>query len=414
MLTLIQNQKSASLRIIMYSHDTLGMGHFRRNLIIARSLVQSGLADNILLINSLGSSSSLVVMPHKVGCLTLPRLLKKSNELYSPRTLNMSLEELLALRSAIILATVKSFNPDLFIVDNVARGVGYELDDTLHYLDQNHHSRCVLGLRDIVDDALTVHTQWHLRKSIETMRDYYDQIWVYGDISFFDTIQEYNLPEDIALKLRFTGYFNRRQTDDSFPAQEQFNAQREALNRVSEKLVLCMAGGGQDGAFLTRTFSRVTLPPDYHAIILIGPDMPAIDKNYLQSRLCNKPNWKLVEFHHDPVELLQRASAVISMGGYNSISEILSFGIPSLIVPRVTPRKEQQIRASRLKEMKLIELCYPDQLTPEVIDTWLQNIDQDRPIVGSLPDFNGATRLPELAAELCRNNQGTVLKDTFN
>lgn len=114
------------------------------------------------------------------------------------------------------------------------------------------------------------------------------------------------------------------------------------------------------------------------------------------------------------MELLRHASAVISMGGYNSISEILSFGVPSLIVPRVTPRKEQQIRARRLKEMKLIELCYPNKLTPEVIETWLQHIDQNKPTVGLLPDFNGTTRLPELAAELCHKNQVAILSNTYN
>ena len=41
------------------------------------------------------------------------------------------------------------------------------------------------------------------------------------------------------------------------------------------------------------------------------------------------------------------ADCVVSMGGYNTMCEIVSARRPSLILPRSTPRQEQAIRARR-------------------------------------------------------------------
>ncbi|MDP9382368.1 MAG: hypothetical protein M3Q29_19970 [Chloroflexota bacterium] len=53
------------------------------------------------------------------------------------------------------------------------------------------------------------------------------------------------------------------------------------------------------------------------------------------------------------------------MGGYNSICEILSLGRPSIVVPRVAPRKEQLIRAEALHNRGLLQMIHPDDLSPE-------------------------------------------------
>jgi predicted glycosyltransferase len=54
-------------------------------------------------------------------------------------------------------------------------------------------------------------------------------------------------------------------------------------------------------------------------------------------------------------QLIGAADLVISMGGYNTLCEILSQHTPALIIPRETPRKEQLIRAEKLGEQGLID-----------------------------------------------------------
>ena len=47
------------------------------------------------------------------------------------------------------------------------------------------------------------------------------------------------------------------------------------------------------------------------------------------------------------------------MGGYNTFCEILSFDKPAVLVPRLEPRMEQFIRASRAQELGLVRMFNP-------------------------------------------------------
>jgi predicted glycosyltransferase len=56
---------------------------------------------------------------------------------------------------------------------------------------------------------------------------------------------------------------------------------------------------------------------------------------------------------------MQRALAVIAMGGYNTFCEILSLDKRALIVPRTVPRAEQYMRARRADELGLVSMLMP-------------------------------------------------------
>jgi predicted glycosyltransferase len=59
------------------------------------------------------------------------------------------------------------------------------------------------------------------------------------------------------------------------------------------------------------------------------------------------------------------ANIVVSMGGYNTLCEILSQGTLSLVIPRETPRKEQLIRARAFNQHKLVEYIPWRDFAPE-------------------------------------------------
>jgi predicted glycosyltransferase len=52
-----------------------------------------------------------------------------------------------------------------------------------------------------------------------------------------------------------------------------------------------------------------------------------------------------MKFNRKMENAIAAADCVVSMGGYNTMCEIISARRPSLIVPRSTPREEQHIRA---------------------------------------------------------------------
>ncbi len=385
-------------RIALYSHDTMGLGHLRRNLAIARALTQSSLRANVLLIAGV-NTATVFKMPQGVDCLTLPALYKESDGRYRPRSLNLSLDELSSVRAKTICGALEAYEPDVFVVDNVPRGVNRELDQALDYLRARGDTRCVLGLRDVLDEPAIVQREWQRRANEQCIRDYYSAVWVYGDRSVYDTIREYDLSSPIAHKIRYTGYLDRYVRSEQ-PTDGTRPDPLKALDLPPGKLVLCMAGGGQDGELVAEMFCEATLPPETNALLLTGPFLPSAIKQRLQRRLAANPRLRVLDFHPEPSLLLSRAERVIAMGGYNTVSEILSFEKRALIVPRVKPRLEQLIRAKRLEERGLLDVCHPDALTPKVITDWLAEDIASPPPVRKHIDFDGLLRLPSLIEEL--------------
>src|SRR5439155_18283327 len=70
-------------------------------------------------------------------------------------------------------------------------------------------------------------------------------------------------------------------------------------------------------------------------------------------------------------DLLRQADRIVAMGGYNKVCELLSFEKQALIVPRVDPRREQLIRAERMRDLGLLDVLHPDRLSPDALTEWL-------------------------------------------
>ncbi len=186
-----------SPRIALYSHDTQGLGHIRRNLMVARALCRRGKIPIILLLSGLREASAFA-MPPGVDCLTLPALGKGIDGNYFPRSLGVPMADLIKVRSTSISAALQSFAPDVLIVDKVPLGAFDELRPGLRWLHRRGRTRVVLGLREILDDPETVRREWTIGDYDSTIREFYDRVWVYGDQKVYDAVREYRFAPDIA------------------------------------------------------------------------------------------------------------------------------------------------------------------------------------------------------------------------
>ncbi|MGG6240273.1 glycosyltransferase family protein [Nodosilinea sp. AN01ver1] len=397
-----QPQRGRS-RIVLYSHDTMGLGHKRRNLLIAQALGRAGLDVDILLISGMGEANA---MPAAVGIdtLTLPALAKLADGQYRSRRLNLELQEIVRLRSQLILATIKNFRPDVLIVDNVPRGAVRELDATLEYIRRHLPTRCVLGLRDVLDTPATVRRDWHRAENMAAIRRYYDTVWIYGDPAIYDLRREYRFPADIAAKMRPLGYLDPRTRPTSAAARDQIQQLRlpsvgAACPMENRDLVLCQVGGGQDGSALAAAFAQATFPSAAVGVLLTGPFMPAEAQQRLRALVEANPQVLLVEYLAEPTLLLEQASRVVAMGGYNTTCEILAYQKPALVVPRISPRQEQWLRADRLRRQSLIDMLHPSHLSPQALTHWLHQPRPIRPAGGASVNLNG---LDNLAVDLKR------------
>src|SRR5437899_3428450 len=211
---------SRKTRIALYSPGIVGLGHLRRNLLIAQVLAESELRSVNLMVTEAREASAFVnCMPAGVDCLTLPGLSKGVDGVCKPRYLDLPLKEVIVLRARTIRAALKEFEPDLLIVDNLPRGAYRELDPALKQLKAAGQTRCVLGLRDVLDEAWSVHRDWFRWRFDEAIEEYYSAIWVYGDPSVYNMIDEYRFPLNIASKIRFVGYLDQRKRM-SFPNRQ--------------------------------------------------------------------------------------------------------------------------------------------------------------------------------------------------
>lgn len=146
-----------------------------------------------------------------------------------------------------------------------------------------------------------------------------------------------------------------------------------ALPNVNSLYILCTVGGGQDGFRLAEAFAHAEFPAGVAGILITGTMMPSAEYTLLQSLASRRHNLHIIRFVANPLLLLQKAHSVIAMGGYNTTMEILSLHKRALIIPRISPRQEQWIRASRLAQLNVVSCIHPEKLTPQLLSAWLSS-----------------------------------------
>lgn len=380
------------LRVALYGHDTQGLGHLRRNLCLADVLGGVSTAPNVLICAGVVEARAFA-LPAGTDLVTLPALHKDEEGRYGPRSLGGSTDALLDLRAQILLAALTAFKPDVLVVDKVALGVMGELEPALAALRTSGTCRIVLGLRDILDAPVIARHEWEKSGTTEAIRSYYDAIWVYGDQRVADPIVEYGLPADIAAMVSFTGYLSAGRA----PAAAPDATTRRIL--AAGPYALCLVGGGQDGAPLAKAFLRAPLSEGVRGIVLMGPFMSVAQRAELATIAATLPGREVRTFIPEPSWLIRGATAVAAMAGYNTACELLEAKVPAVLVPRVRPRREQQVRAERFAALGLAECLMPDALTPAALGAAMARA-MDRPASAVGIDLDGVTRLPDLLDDL--------------
>ncbi len=338
-------------RILMYSHDTFGLGHLRRCRTIAHALVQeySGL---MVLIVSGSQIAGAFDYRARVDFVKIPSVIKLRNGEYSSLAEHIDVADTIKMRRSIIRHTAETFAPDIFIVDKEPMGLRGEIEETLADLKAKG-TTLVLGLREVMDAPRLLDAEWKRNDVMGKIDRTYDHIWVYGPPDFYDPLTGLDVPQSVRDRMEFVGFLQRRS------AQEKLSEQR----RDSDYLLVTTGGGG-DGADLIEDVLNAYLHDpslDQKALVVLGPYMPSEQRAEFLRKGQSIPQVEVIEFDTRMEELIAGSIGVVAMGGYNTYCEILSFDKPALIVPRTTPREEQLLRATRAAELGMIEMLLPEE-----------------------------------------------------
>ncbi len=390
--------RSQRPRIDLYSHDTMGLGHMRRNILIAQSLAESRLRANVLLVSG-AREIGRFELPTGIDCLVLPSYRKSAAGRYESRHLDMRTKELVRLREHTINASVTAFDPDVMVVDNVPRGALNELDDTLSGINAKGRTRLVLGLRDVLDAPEATRAEWHRRNNLSTVQWHYDEVWVYGDPRVYNLCESYAFGEAFDTKVRFTGYLDARKRANP-RASDIVPPEGEDVPPSTPTYNLCLVGGGQDGYALAEAFATAHQPAGTVGVLITGPFMDAEKTARLEQIAAGRPELRILGFVAEPTRLLQNARRVVAMGGYNTVNEVLAFSRPTLIVPRIRPRLEQLVRAERLAVLGHVDMLHPDKLSARAVSQWLAKPDAELPGATDPIDLNGLDRLADYVDRL--------------
>lgn len=355
-------------RLLVYSHDTYGLGNIRRMLSICTYLIENFQDLSILVISSSPMIHALQV-PNRLDYLKLPCLTRSREEGYAVKYLGTDIEETIKLRARLIRSAVESFKPELFLVDKKPFGINNELEDTLNHIKSHlPETRIVLLLRDILDRPEATIKTWEKQRYFKIIEHFYDRVLIVGTPEVFNMIQEYRFPEAAAEKVRFCGYIERER------GRKTRETLRKELGLRDEPLVLVTPGGGQDGYRLLETYiaSLPLIPRGVKSLVISGPEMPEHQKHDLSEAMLRHENLKVLEFTDDMMGYMNAADVVVSMGGYNTVCEILTLKKRAIVVPRVKPVEEQAIRAERMARLNLFRTIHPDHLNPKALTSVLR------------------------------------------
>jgi predicted glycosyltransferase len=344
-------------KILLYSHDTFGLGNIRRTLLLAQELIEQYPNAAVLLITGSQMIHSFRI-PEGIDYIKLPCLDRVDAERYESRFLTKCSDEIKRTRSAIIEHSVLGFAPDVIIVDKRPAGVDGELLSTLKALRQRGTpTKLILGIRDILDEPEKTRRTLRQNQSFETIEQYYDEVWIYGSKSIFDTVKEYDFPEKVAAITHFCGYLKR-------PTRTQ-------ITSGGAPQVLVTTGGGGDGGEMIEAYlaglARLPRQVAINSTVVFGPQMSNASRTSLLERYGYLADVTFLDFAPDLTPLYAQSDIVVSMAGYNTVCELLSFGRHAILCPRATPVAEQLIRARLLAAEGLFDLIEPENLNGDLL-----------------------------------------------
>jgi predicted glycosyltransferase len=345
----------------MYSQDSYGLGHLRRVTTLANALVSERPDLSVLLVVDSPVAPFFDLQDH-IDFVKLPTVVKVGAGVFRPGRLLLSYGLVKAMRSTVIREVLTGFQPDLVLVDHMPGGANRDLVPALRLIrNMNHATRVVLGVRDIIDNPSVTCDVWRREGFYDTLKRYYNSVLIYGSPEVFPTASVYQIDTVLPVTVRYCGYVCNMD-----PVKGP-DAIRARLEIGDDRIIVVMAGGGADAFRLMKTYMEalplVNGSVRATTVMVTGPFMAETERKELRDAARDR-GVQIRTSIGDSLSHINAADLVVSMAGYNTMSEILRFRKRAIIVPRNGPSAEQRMRASIFQERGLVTMIDPLELTP--------------------------------------------------
>jgi len=345
-------------RLLVYSHDTFGLGHLQRSLNLIGPLLEKNPGLSVLLVTG-SAVAHRFELPKGADYVKLPTVEKVGQDEYASRSLRISDGGILNLRSNLLLNTVRDYEPNVLLVDHSPTGMSGELLPALEFLREQGNCQTILGLRDIIDTPAAVQRRWNKQGIYDVLRDLYDHIVIYGAREVYDAAKLYEFPESVAERTSYVGYVSGVRKDaEPWPSQER-------------PLIAVSIGGGDGGdSEVIGTYldmlDQYRDEIDFDTEIVTGPLLPVDRQEHYRERASGYPV-RVRDFLPTMIPLFSGADLVVSTGGYNTSTQLLRYAKRAVMIPRILHRDEQLIRAVCLDELGLVDMLHPEKATAETL-----------------------------------------------
>lgn len=345
--------KPEPLRVLLYSHNTRGLGHAARMVSLAWGLYHVIPNSNILCCTG-GMHDLAGLLPPNADFVKMPSFDAVEREgklVLFPARLSMRREELTRIRRAILTGVEASFQPQVLIADYTPLGKREELQEAVQHMRMRPGTLLLLGLRDILDER--VRAQEYLEADVfQAVRDYFDGVLVYSDPSWVDLTSAHAIPPDLTSRFIHVGYV----VNDAHTGRPRDIIRRDLGLGPAEKLVILGAGGGKDAAdvfalgLAAWEDLQASAPPEARLLVIGGPYVRPQHWAALLDQARVLPRVNIL--HHVPLHLeyVRAADLFVGACGYNTFTEVITTGTPVIFIPRLqVDSDEQSVRATQLQ-----------------------------------------------------------------
>lgn len=345
--------KSIKLKkIIIHCQYVYGIGHFVRTIQLATTLIKE---FEVYIVNG-GQIINQFPIHENIRIINIPAIYKDEKEnLLIPVDNNLSLQECLDKRLAIIKEVVLNIKPEVVITEHFPFGFLFK-DEALAFINSarviNPTLKVVASVRDVIENNIGNPND---NLTIKILNESYDLLLIHGDKNIISIKDSFPLFNKIKINIKHTGYIVQELTT-CFNKNEKIN-------------ILVSIGAGRLGSeLLVKVLESYSLlnKDKYNLTLFTGVFQE--NKESILSEL-NLDNVEMYEFDRNIyLSKLSVADLVISLGGYNSMMEAISLNKRILVYNRqfLGANLEQDIRINTFKNLNLLESFTSDTSAVEL------------------------------------------------